>query len=237
MQKDPEQIAKVLADHGGPTAIRHVREALIGVPGALAPDPRNVEAWNFFRRHIFEGIFERSTDENAKAFVKGVLSPAKLDREIRKIREALPEMLDATEMRALENIQIVTRAMRRGERVGAVPFSSTTGQAIGIQATLAMAGGSLGYLYGGESSGALGFLSVMLTPRVIAKMLTNPKAAEIIASKGFFKITEGIRLGGLGQESRAAVTRLGALWLGEFGAEPPGEVAVGPEAQRAAGGR
>lgn len=224
METDPEKVIKTIDAAGGPTAIRRAREAIIGLEHA--PDPRAAEAWNAVRRHIFEGVFREARDTNAKGFVSEVISGARLERQLKRLGdEALGELLAPTERRALENIQTVATAIRRGERTGAVPMTSSTGQALGIQGTIA----GVGAAFGGIGAA----ISVLLTPPVLAKLLTSPRAAEVLASPGFARVAQDLRLGGqLSKEGTIALSRLGALLFGEQ--RSSGSVTVGAEAQEAA---
>jgi hypothetical protein len=114
-----------------------------------------------------------------------VLSGPKLEKELAKIGDdTLKELLSETERKTLDEIVTVAKAIRSSESRGAAAFTSITPQGSNIQAALSVPGAALGAAVGGGMPGAIagGALSYMLTPAVIAKLLTNPKTAAAIAS-------------------------------------------------------
>ncbi len=228
LSADPEKVLKTIDAAGGPTAIRTAKRAI--------DDP---EAWNYVRRHIFEGVLERATDKAAKGLSVPIISGAKLERELTRIgKESLDELLEPTERRALDNLRTVATAIRSSERIGSIPQSATFQNAsVGALFTLpgTVAGAAVGFPLGAPGTGALvgSQISFLFTPSVAAKILTNPRTAELVAGEGFKQLAMSIRLGGrLSQGAADTLAQIGAaLFATPYKSEP---VVVGGAAREAA---
>ena len=221
MDMAPEDVVKKIGVTGGPTAIRTAREAILN-PGA-GPDPRNAEAWNYVRRHILEGIFAPAAQGGVTTAVRGLATPViegrALTRALGKLGdETLAELLSPTERAGLENIRLVANAFRSAERIGSAA-QSTTFQNIQAGTLFSAPGAAVGYALGGIPGASVGSaVSMLLAPPVIARILTNPRTAEIVASPAFAKVATGLRLGGrLGGEATTALTRALGILVAQSG--------------------
>ena len=219
LNMDPEQVVRLLDPRGGPTAIRRAKTAILGDPAlgfAHNPDPADVDAWNLFRRHVMEGVFEQARDRSAKGFLGEIISGTKLGTQVRKIGdETLGELLMPGERQALNNITKVAEAIRASEKYAAVGFTSSTPQGLGVQGALLGIGASIGKMIGVDPTVAA-TLTYLTAPPLIAKVLTNPRAAEIIASPAFDGVIRGLRLGGrIGAEGTQLLTRLSGVLAGQ----------------------
>ncbi len=217
---DPEKVVEVLNVAGGPSAVARAREAILGSPrlGQVAPTPEARETWNFVRRHILEGAFKSAIEENAPGAIGARISAPRLERALGKLgRDTLNELLDATERRALENIQIVAKAIRSSERVAATGFTSVTAQMGEIVAMFAAPGALVGGAVGGPMGATVGgALSLLLLPAPAAKLLTSPGAAAFLASPRFAAAARGMATAGrLTGEGAQALVRLGGIVMAE----------------------
>lgn len=235
LQTAPEDVVKAIDAAGGPTAIRRVKEALVGPGSAAAPDPRAVEAWNYIRRHVFEGVFGRAKDEQAKGIFGPILSGARLEREVKRLGpESLKELLNDTEQTALSNVVTVAKAIRAGETLASAA-QSTTAQQVEAKALLtlpgAVIGGAAGAVIGGPTTGAAAgmavgsTLSLFFTAPAMAKLLTSERAVAVLASPGFSRLAMDLRLGGkLSEQAALALERLGAAFVTDAVSENQGPV-------------
>jgi hypothetical protein len=144
--------------------------------------------------------------------------------------ESVAELLTKSEREALDNVLTVAKAVRSGETLASAS-QSTTAQNLAVHALLrgpgeipgAIAGGllgatgygSVGALGGMAAGGAIGSrLSMILTPAVVARMLTDERAVKELASPGFRQIATDLRLRGpLRQDALLTLERLGAILL------------------------
>lgn len=220
LETDPEKVVEVLNLAGGPSALARAREAILGSGrlGQVAPTPEALETWNFLRRHLLEGAFKTALEENAPGAIGARLSAPRLERALGKLgRDTLNELLDATERRALENIQIVTKAIRSSERAAATGFTSVTAQMGEMVALFAAPGAIVGGALGGPIGAAVGgALSLLVTPAPAAKLLTSPSAAAFLASPRFAAAARGMeQVGRVTGEGARALMRLGAITMAE----------------------
>lgn len=200
MDAAPETIVSLLQAKGGPTAIREAREAILGSPrmGQVVPTPDALDTWNLVRRHILEGMFERSIDRSAKGMVTEAISGLKLQHAIDKIgRETLGELLLPAEQKALDNILTVAKAVRLGERAGVVGGTSITPQGMTINALFTGVPSALGWFAAGGPGAVVGATGgALFAPIPLARLLTNPRAAEFLASPRFTAIAATINTAG-----------------------------------------
>ena len=229
LDTDPEKVIKAIDAAGGPTAIKRVREAILGPPttmqtvNALKASPTSIPgeafaAWDAVRRHIMEGVCDRARDKSAKGLQGEILSGAKLETELTRIgRESLQELLTPLEIKALDNITTVAKAIRSSERFAATGFTSVTGQVVGLMTIFGgpgAAAGSATGIPGGEFIG--GVMSLLLAPIPAARMLTNPTVAKFVASPRFGAWVRGIeRTGQLTGEGVRTLARLGGILAAE----------------------
>jgi hypothetical protein len=232
LETDPEQVVKLLGISGGPTAVKRAREAILGSGelGLTMPAPGDVEAWNFVRRHVLEGVFRDAVNPEFKGLSTPVIVGQRLDKAITRLgRDTLHELLTPTERQALENLTIVARAMRASEHIGALPGTSTTPQGLGFVDLMrrpgvllgAASGGLLGGASGAMTGGAVGgFVSMVLVPQVAARLLTNPRAAEVIASPSFAALARvGVEGQRAAEHGTKALMKLGAIMAADYAAQ------------------
>jgi hypothetical protein len=211
---DPEKVVQTLKGAGGPSAVARARQAILGDP-ALGGQP-DQEAWNIARRHILEGIF--STKEVAGQPGK-ILSGRDMETAVNKIgRDTLKELLSPDELKSLDQIMTVAKAIRAGERVGAQGFTSSTAASLGIQ----MLTGGAGFV-GGGVPGAL--LTNILAPQGLARILVSPSAAKMFLSPRWGTVSKALQTGG-------KVTGEGAKLLGRLGGVAAGREYVEEERDR-----
>ena len=218
LQTAPEDVVKAIDAAGGPTAIRRVKEALVG-PGPAAAARGSGTAWNYVRRHVFEGVFGKAKDESTKGIFGPVISGARLERELKRIGpESLRELLSKTERAALSNVVTVAKAMRAGETLASAA-QSTTAQQLEAKALMTLPGavvggavGAMGGLAGMAAGAAVGStLSLFFTAPAMAKLLTSRKAVEVLASPDFSRLAMDLRLAGrLSEQATLALERLAA---------------------------
>jgi hypothetical protein len=233
LETDPEKVVSLLNAAGGPTAIKRAREAILGSPelGLVTPTPADLEAWNYVRRHILEGAFNEATNEQYKGLSNPVIVGSRLDKALKRLGEdGLKELLTDTERQALKNITTVAKAMRASESTGALPGTSTTPQGLGFLTLMTAPPGVIGGAVGGAVGGAWGAGigasaattgSFILVPHITAKILTNPKAAAIVASPAFVGLASGTKMTATAaREGTQAIARLaGILFATQQGGE------------------
>lgn len=230
LETDPEKVVQTLKLAGGPSAVQRARESILGSGdlGLVAPDPKNVEAWNFVRRHILEGIFGDATNPEFKGLVNPVIVGSRLEKALAKVGpDTLKELLSDTERQALDNLLTVAKSLRQSEKIGALPGTSATPQGMGfadfIKSPGTIVGMGVGSLFGpaGTLTGgaAGGFASSVMVPHVAAKLLTSPNLAALVASPGFRAIADLSRTGAKG--AREATIILGRI-AGEIAGEQVG---------------
>lgn len=233
LETDPEKVVSLLNAAGGPTAIKRAREGILGSPelGLVTPSAADLEAWNYVRRHILEGVFNKATNEQYKGLSNPVIVGSRLDKALKAIGDdGLKELLTDTERTALKNITAVAKAMRASESTGALPGTSTTPQGMGFYNLITGAPAALGGLVGGVvgggpgaaiGSGVAGTGAFILVPHITAKILTNPKAAALVASPAFAGLATGTKMtAAAAREGTQALARLaGILFAQQQGGE------------------
>lgn len=218
MEADPENVVKMLA--GGPSVIARAKEAILGSGrlGLAMPTAEARESWDLFRRHVLESVFERATDKSAKGFVTEPLSGIRLERLLKDLGDdSLKELLTGTERKALDNILVVAKAVRLGERAGAASYTSATGQALSVQALMAAPGAVVGGAVAGPPGAAVGsVMSLLFLPVPVAKILTSEPAARFVASPRFGAAVRGTEVAGrITGELVRATARLGGILVAE----------------------
>lgn len=185
-------------------------------PAMGAPTQEAREAWDMVRRHTFESILGQTSHGAGKAIERAprglpmsqMINGRMLQRELDNIGdEKLGVLLSPVERRALENVAIVSKALRTGERVGAMAYTSSTPQTLGIQA-ITTGAFTAGGLLGGGVGAFTGFMGSLLTPAAIAKLMVNPRAAEVMASSGFARLSREFGRRHLSREAAATMIRL-----------------------------
>lgn len=214
MDVAPEKVIGLLQGKGGPTAVKDMREAIIGSPrmGRVTPDPDAMDTWNLVRRHILEGVFEKGVDRSAKGFTSEPLSGVKLQAAVDKIgRATLDELLTPVERKGLDNILKVSKAVRLGERAAGTGFASNTAQMLSVNALFTGAGAVAGNVVGAPGVGAM--LGGAFGPLPLAAMLTSPKSAAFLASPRFSAAAALANTAGRGAgEVNRALMRAAGIW-------------------------
>ncbi len=101
----------------------------------------------------------------------------------------------------------MAKALRTGERVGSTGFTSITAQNAAIHQLIATGGGLTGFLVG-PGTGLAGLASTLLTPPLIAALLTRPKAVQVLSSPGFGRLSLEFERRHVSREGAATMIRL-----------------------------
>lgn len=221
---DPEKVMGMIQGTGGPSSIIRAKRAILGDPnlgGAATPTPEDQLAWDTARRHILEGILGGAQKEIAGQPEK-VLVGSALEKNINRVgRDTLKELLSPDEIKALDQLTLVAKAIRKGERVGAAPWTSSTAGALGMQGLLTGTGAAIGGLMGGGiAGGAAGAVAAnVLAPQALARLVTSPGVAKMILSPKYAAVLKQLQTGG-------KVTGEGIKLLGRLGGIAAGKSAV-----------